>query len=141
MARQIRSERIGVYSHQLRSAIVPAPRYGRYFFDDVTKIRMPNWSRAPVSEAACCPSLLAGEGAAFALLGAYVLARELHKAGGDFQRAFAACEARLQSFIHVKPNTAPEFAKSFDPKTRVADNTIPCSRILSRPRRLFGLQD
>jgi hypothetical protein len=75
------------------------------------------------------------------LLGEYELARELHKADGDFQRAFAACEARLQSFIDVKPNAAPEFAKSFDPKTRVTDTAVPPSRILSCPRRLFGLQD
>lgn len=91
------------------------------FFDAVSQIRMPNWSRgrvALVGDAAYCPSLLAGEGAAFAMLGAYVLAGELHKANGDYQAAFAAYETRLQDFISGKQDAALGFARSMAPRTR-----------------------
>ncbi|HEY5347518.1 MAG TPA: FAD-dependent monooxygenase, partial [Rhizomicrobium sp.] len=53
------------------------------YFDNVSQIRMPHWSRgrvALIGDAAYCPSLLAGAGSAFAMLGAYVLAGELQRA-------------------------------------------------------------
>ncbi len=93
-----------------------------FFFDSVGQIRMPNWSRgrvALVGDAAYCPSLLAGEGAAFAMLGAYVLAGELHRSDGDHQRAFAAYEARLRNFIRAKQDAALGFARSFAPRTEM----------------------
>ncbi|HUB97926.1 MAG TPA: hypothetical protein VL993_18520, partial [Stellaceae bacterium] len=65
------------------------------------------------------PSLLAGAGSAFAMLGAYVLAGELHEADGDFERAFPAYERRLRAFILRQQDAAARFAGSFTPKTRV----------------------
>jgi 2-polyprenyl-6-methoxyphenol hydroxylase-like FAD-dependent oxidoreductase len=47
------------------------------YFDAVGQIIMPCWSRERtvlIRDAAYCPSLLAGEGAAFAMAGAYVVA-------------------------------------------------------------------
>lgn len=90
------------------------------YFDAVSQIQMPTWSRgrvALVGDAAYCPSLLAGEGSAFAMLGAYILAGELHKADGDYERAFAVYEARLRDFIERKQKAAAGIAGSFVPKT------------------------
>lgn len=90
------------------------------YFDAVSQIRMPRWTTgrvALVGDAAYSPSLLAGAGAAFAMLGAYILAGELHAAGGDFDRAFRAYEQRLHRFMLRQQNAAVGFAGSFTPKT------------------------
>jgi 2-polyprenyl-6-methoxyphenol hydroxylase-like FAD-dependent oxidoreductase len=90
------------------------------YFDAVSQIGMARWTKgrvALVGDAAHSPSLLAGAGAAFAMLGAYILAEELHAADGDFGRAFPAYEQRLQPFILRQQNAAVGFAGSFTPKT------------------------
>ena len=56
------------------------PQARTFYFDRVSQIRMPSWSRgrvALVGDAAACPSLLAGQGSALAMIEAYVLAAEL----------------------------------------------------------------
>ena len=60
------------------------------YFDSISQIRMDDWARGKVAligDAAACPSLIAGEGAGFALAEAYVLAGELHRHGGDTEAA------------------------------------------------------
>ncbi len=91
------------------------------YFDPVSQIRMPLWTHgrvALVGDAAHCPSLLAGAGSAYAMLGAYVLAGEL-RAAGDVARALPAYEQRLQAFILRQQDVAARFAGSFTPKTRL----------------------
>ena len=54
------------------------------YFDRVSQIKMPAWSRgrvALVGDAAFCVSLMAGQGSALSMAAAYVLAGELAKAG------------------------------------------------------------
>jgi 2-polyprenyl-6-methoxyphenol hydroxylase-like FAD-dependent oxidoreductase len=90
------------------------------YFDAVSQIRMPKWSRgriALVGDAAHSPSLLAGAGATYAMLGAYVLAGELNEAMGDHVQAFAAYEQRLRPFILREQDAAASLARSFTPKT------------------------
>ena len=90
------------------------------YFDAVSQVRMPCWTTgrvALVGDAAHSPSLLAGAGAAYAMLGAYLLAGELHAAGGDFRQAFAAYEQRLRPFMLRQQKAAAGFAGSFTPKT------------------------
>jgi 2-polyprenyl-6-methoxyphenol hydroxylase-like FAD-dependent oxidoreductase len=90
------------------------------YFDSVSQIRMPKWTQgriALIGDAAHSPSLLAGAGAAFAMLGAYVLAGELKKAGGEHEAAFAAYEKRLMPFMQRQQKAAVGFAASFAPKT------------------------
>jgi 2-polyprenyl-6-methoxyphenol hydroxylase-like FAD-dependent oxidoreductase len=56
------------------------PQARTFYFDSVSQIRMPSWTRgrvALVGDAAACPSLLAGQGSALAMVEAYVLAAEL----------------------------------------------------------------
>lgn len=90
------------------------------YFDAVSQITLPRWSEgrtALVGDAAYCPSLLAGEGAAFAMAGAYILAAELDRAGSDYRKAFGAYERRFRPFIERKQKSARAFASSFAPKT------------------------
>jgi 2-polyprenyl-6-methoxyphenol hydroxylase-like FAD-dependent oxidoreductase len=93
------------------------------YFDRVSQIHLPRWSTervAVIGDAAACASLLAGEGTGLAMIEAYVLAGELHRADGDIVRALAAFEARLRSFVTLKQKAALRFRAFFAPRTALA---------------------
>ena len=80
---------------------------------------MPRWSTrriALLGDAAFAPSLLAGQGAALAIIAAYVLAGELARAERP-QDGFGRYEETLRPFIEAKQRGAARFAGSFVPKT------------------------
>jgi 2-polyprenyl-6-methoxyphenol hydroxylase-like FAD-dependent oxidoreductase len=90
------------------------------YFDAVSQVRLPAWSKGRavlLGDAAYCPSLLSGEGSAFAMAGAYILAGELQRASGDHGAAFSAYERRFRPFIERKQDAARAFVSSFAPKT------------------------
>lgn len=91
------------------------------YFDTVSQIRMPAWSRgrvALVGDAAFCVSLLAGQGSALAITSAYVLAGELARAGGKHEEGFRRYETCLRAYIDSKQRAAARFGGVFAPKTR-----------------------
>jgi len=91
------------------------------YFDRVSQIQMDGWSRgrvALVGDAAFCPSLLAGQGAALAMISAYVLAGELNRSKGQFEDAFSHYDQLLRPFMTAKQSAARQFAHSFAPRTR-----------------------
>jgi 2-polyprenyl-6-methoxyphenol hydroxylase-like FAD-dependent oxidoreductase len=95
-------------------------RAGDIYFDTVSQIRMDRWTKgrvALVGDAAACVSLMAGEGTGLAMTEAYVLAGELHAAGGDYATAFARYEKLLMPFLRKKQLSAAKFTSSFAPKT------------------------
>ncbi|WP_405062352.1 FAD-dependent monooxygenase [Kribbella sp. NBC_01505] len=70
------------------------------FFDVVSQIHMPGWSRGRVAlagDAAHATSFLSGQGSSVALVGAYVLAGEL-ATHADHAEAFQAYEQRFRAF-------------------------------------------
>jgi len=92
------------------------------YFDRVSQIRMDTWSQGRVGligDAAFCPSLLAGQGSALAMIAAYVLAGELGKANGSPEEALKRYESLLHPFMLAKQKAAEKFASSFAPKTRL----------------------
>ncbi len=93
-----------------------------FYFDAVSQICVEKWSRgrvALVGDAGFCPSLLAGEGASFAMAGAYLLATELSKAKGDYQTAFRKYQSQFAPFIARKQQAARSLARWFAPKTNI----------------------
>ena len=91
------------------------------YFDPVSQIRMKTWSKGRVGlvgDAAFCPSLLAGQGSALAMVAAYVLAGELAATGSSPEEALQRYQNRLHAFILGKQEAAKKFAASFTPKTR-----------------------
>jgi 2-polyprenyl-6-methoxyphenol hydroxylase-like FAD-dependent oxidoreductase len=79
------------------------------------------WSRGRVSlvgDAAFCVSLLAGQGSALAMIAAYVLAGELHRARGNYAEALARYENLFGPFVAMKQKAALRFAGSFAPKSK-----------------------
>ena len=106
------------------------------YFDRVSQIHLDSWSAgrcALIGDAAACPSLLAGQGSALAMLAAYVLAGELQRAKGDHGAAFAAYEQRLRPFMEAKQKAAAKFASTFAPRTELG---IFCRNLVTRAMRL-----
>ena len=92
-----------------------------FYFDTVSQIRMDNWSAGRVTlagDAGYCPSPLSGQGTSLALVGAYVLAAELHNADGDHGAAFAGYQHRMQDFVARNQQIAIGNTKRFIPTTR-----------------------
>lgn len=93
------------------------------FFDAVSQVRMDRWSDGRVTllgDACSCPSLLAGQGSALAMGGAYVLAAELQAAGGDHAKALESYQQRFKPFIEGKQKAAMRSAGWFAPRTRLS---------------------
>ena len=103
------------------------------YFDRVSQIRMGSgpgsnhdpsrqlWSKGRVTligDAASCVSLLAGQGTALAMIAAYILAGELHRARGDHDLAFARYEQLFAPFVLMKQNAALRLAGFFAPQSR-----------------------
>jgi 2-polyprenyl-6-methoxyphenol hydroxylase-like FAD-dependent oxidoreductase len=91
------------------------------YFDRVSQIKMKHWSRgriALVGDAAFCVSLMAGQGSAIAITGAYVMAGELAKAKGRYHEAYYNYEALLRGYISSKQRGAERFSSAFAPRTR-----------------------
>jgi 2-polyprenyl-6-methoxyphenol hydroxylase-like FAD-dependent oxidoreductase len=92
------------------------------YMDRVSQIQMASWTNgriALVGDAAFCVSLLAGQGSALAMVGAYILAGELKRANGNHEHAFACYMDRLRSFIVAKQKSAVNFASFFAPRSRL----------------------
>lgn len=118
--RQVLGEVFGGIGWELREIIEAMRSADDLYFDAVAQIRLPHWSHGRVvllGDAAYCPSLLAGQGSAFAMAGAYVLADELGKARGDYRRAFVAYEQRFKPFVDAKQKSAERFGGWFAPRT------------------------
>ena len=95
------------------------------YFDRVSQIRMDAepgpWTRGRVTligDAASCVSLMAGQGSALAMVAAYILAGELHRADGDYAKAFAATKRSLPPSFgkSKKPRCASAFCLDRNPK-------------------------
>jgi 2-polyprenyl-6-methoxyphenol hydroxylase-like FAD-dependent oxidoreductase len=89
-----------------------------FYFDAVSQIRMPSWSTgriALVGDAGACPSFLAGQGSALAMVEAYTLAAELARTS-DHREAFARYEERLMPLIRSKQDAARGLGVAFAPK-------------------------
>ncbi|MGP4057133.1 FAD-binding domain [Mycobacterium sp. 4D054] len=92
------------------------------YFDAVSQIQMPRWSRGRVvliGDAAGCISLLGGEGTGLAITEAYVLAGELMRASDDHRVAFEAYEHRMRPLIEAKQAAARRFLGFFATRTRL----------------------
>lgn len=112
----------------------PAP-----FFDPLTTVRMPSWSRGRVvllGDAAAATALL-GDGSSMAMAGANALAEELASHHGDHARAFATYESRLRREVRPRQRRVGLLSRLMVPSTRsglVVRNTV--GRAVGRTNRI-----
>jgi 2-polyprenyl-6-methoxyphenol hydroxylase-like FAD-dependent oxidoreductase len=75
-----------------------------FYFDSATQVKMKSWTKGRVAllgDAGYCASPLSGQGNNLALIGAYVLAGELKKAGDNYNQAFNRYNELLHPFIEA----------------------------------------
>jgi 2-polyprenyl-6-methoxyphenol hydroxylase-like FAD-dependent oxidoreductase len=92
-----------------------------FYFDSISQIKLDSYSRgrtALVGDAGYCASPLSGMGTSLAIVGAYVLAGELHAAGGDHVRAFAEYDVRMRGFVAACQKQGVDGARWFIPASR-----------------------
>ncbi len=73
-----------------------------FYFGPLAQVRMDGWSKERVclvGDAAHCPSPFSGQGTSLALVGAFVLGRELARSGDRHGEAFTRYEERLRPFV------------------------------------------
>ena len=94
-----------------------------FYFDSITQLQLNTWSSGRVTlvgDAGFCPGPAVGGSTSLAVLGAYVLAGELARAGGDHVRAFAAYEREMRQPVLRSRAFARGAAKSLIPGSRAA---------------------
>lgn len=99
-----------------------ADRVDDVYFDTVSQIEMPRWGRGRivlVGDAAWCLSLLAGQGASMALVGATILDDALANARTDVEAAIARYEQRLRPTILARQAAGRRMAFWFVPSSRL----------------------
>ncbi|GHE12772.1 FAD-dependent monooxygenase [Streptomyces alanosinicus] len=82
-----------------------------FYFDAMTQVRMDHWWNGRtvlLGDAGYCASPLSGQGTSLALVGAYVLADALRRAGADHRAAFARYEKRMRPFVELNQALATE---------------------------------
>lgn len=75
-----------------------------FYLGDMALVRINGWSRGRVAllgDAAYCPSPFSGQGTSLALVGAYVLARELANTPEEPAAAFWRYESRMQPYVEL----------------------------------------
>jgi 2-polyprenyl-6-methoxyphenol hydroxylase-like FAD-dependent oxidoreductase len=91
-----------------------------FYFDTVSQIRMPSWTRGRVGlvgDAAYAPSFRSGQGTSIATVGAYVLAAEIAAHPDDLPAALVAYEARVRGFATQNQDLAMSGARIVSPAT------------------------
>ncbi|WP_428834546.1 hypothetical protein [Nonomuraea maheshkhaliensis] len=104
---------------------------------------MDTWSRGRVTlvgDAGYCPGPAVGGSTGLAVVGAYVLAGELARAGGDHERAFPAYERAMAGHVRGSRAAALSAAKTLVPTSRLGVSGLAqgirlISALPSGPRR------
>ncbi|GLY87197.1 FAD-dependent monooxygenase [Actinoallomurus iriomotensis] len=99
-----------------------------FHFDAMAQIHLDAWSRgrvALVGDAGYCGSPASGQGTSMALVGAYVLAGELARAGGDHAAAFAAYERELRDYVAGNQALALENQARRREQAKTGDHALP----------------
>ncbi|WP_405492723.1 FAD-dependent oxidoreductase [Nocardia sp. NBC_00511] len=106
-----------------------------FYFDSITQVRMDTWSRGRVTlvgDAGYSPGPAVGGSTTLSVVGAYVLAGELARAGGDPERAFPAYERAMAAHVLVSRAMALRAAKTLIPTSRLAvSGLVQATRLLS----------
>lgn len=100
---------------------------GSFYFDSITQLELTTWSRgrvALVGDAGYCPGPAVGGSTSLAVLGAYALAGELGRAGGDYASAFAAYEGVMADPVRRSRAFARTTAKTLIPSSDLGVRAI-----------------
>lgn len=90
------------------------------FEDKLIQVRMPSWHRGRVvllGDSCQCLSLMSGQGASMAMIGAYVLASKLHLHRTNYSVAFQEYQDWIKPHVDRTQRSAQRFIRTFVPNT------------------------
>ena len=120
-----------------------------FYFDSISQIVMDNWIKGAVTvvgDAGYSPGPAVGGGTSIAVIGAYVLAQELARAGRQHQSGLHAYQNRMRPLAAKARTIGPAIMSTLIPRTNMQVRLMPeLIRTVTRmpPRlqqRLFQLQ-
>jgi 2-polyprenyl-6-methoxyphenol hydroxylase-like FAD-dependent oxidoreductase len=117
----------GGISAQVDRWLQEIERTPTFYFDAITQLELTSWSRGRVTlvgDAGYCPGPAVGGSTSLAVYGAYVLAGEIAKAGGDHAAAFAAYERTMMPSVIGSRSLARVNAKTIVPGSRWGVRTL-----------------
>lgn len=106
---------------QVDSWLGELDRTPAFYFDSITQLQLQTWSRGRVTlvgDAGYCPGPAVGGSTSLAVIGAYVLAGELARAGGNHEHAFAAYQHAMDKPVRQSRAFALGAAKTLVPSSR-----------------------
>ncbi|MFQ6395429.1 FAD-dependent monooxygenase [Nocardia sp. KC 131] len=120
-------------------------RTSAFYFDSITQVSMDTWSRGRITlvgDAGYCPGPAVGGSTSLAVVGAYILAGELARAGGDHELAFPAYERAMAEHVRGSREVALSAAKTLVPMSRLGvSGLVHGTRLISAlpagPSRAF----
>ena len=92
-----------------------------FYFDAITQLELTSWSRGRVTlvgDAGYCPGPAVGGSTSLAVYGAYVLAGEIARSGGDHAAAYASYERTMMPAVLGSRSLARVNAKTIVPGSR-----------------------
>ncbi len=119
------------------------------YFDSISQIEMASWTKgrvALVGDAGYSPGPAVGGGTSLAMVGAYVLAQELGRAGRDYQTGLRGYEDRMRDLAVKGRRAGLSTMATLIPRTRLQVRLMPeLLRLMTRvppglQRRLSQLQ-
>lgn len=119
-AERLLRQRLSGMGWEVPAALAAMSSSRSLYLDKAAQIRMPSWPTGRIGllgDAAASPSLLAGQGAALAMVEAYPLAVRLREFG-DHGAAFASLYAQLGPMVRAKQNAALRLGSVFAPRNR-----------------------
>ncbi|TNM59530.1 FAD-dependent monooxygenase [Aliirhizobium smilacinae] len=119
--RDVLLEHFGKWPEPVASSLRSAIDCEASFFDTVSQIEVPKWSRGRVvllGDSAWCLTFLAGQGTSTAMAGAHVLAAEL--ASRPYAEAFEAYERRLRPLVTRMQAVSRKIGGHYIPQSRLA---------------------
>jgi len=103
---------------QVDAWLAEIDRTPSFYFDAITQLQLDTWSRGRITlvgDAGYCPGPAVGGSTSLAVIGAYVLAGELARADGDYERAFAAYQRQMAESVSRSRAFARGAAKTIVP--------------------------
>ena len=97
------------------------PASSGFYFDSVSQIHMPSWTKghvALIGDAAHCAALLSGMGTSLAMIGAEILATEWAAADGDLAAAAPGFTGKLRPYVESAQASVEQGASFMVPATQ-----------------------
>lgn len=134
--RAVLQQTFGHWPEPVASALKSAIVWDRSFFDTVSQIEMPKWSKGRIAllgDSAWCLTFLAGQGTSTAMAGAYILAAELAEKG--HVDALDSYEARMRPLVTRMQAVSRKIGGHYVPRSRfgIFMQSLLLPIMLSRP--------